>query len=871
MSKPRFFVAAALSLLCLSAALACQQKHGSDCAVVPAPFDTTTCPPAAEPVPEGGLAWKTESVSPDADTSGDMFPLRSIEVTTRVSGPVALVKVHQVFGNRSKVPSEAVYMFPLPHKSAVRAMVMRTRDRVVRAQIQRRDDARRTYEDAARQGRQASLLEQERDDIFTQSVANIMPGDTIGVDIELAMPLAHVGGWTEFVFPTVVGPRFCPPGKVPDMGRIGAPRLPPGMKPPQRLAISVALEPGFPVLALESPTHCLRMSGSSTGAGTWNGPVSVQLKPGGDIPNRDFVLRWKTRQAQASATVLTDKEGAEGHFLVEIQPPAVPGADNSTPKELVFLVDQSGSMGGQPLDLVKAAMRKALEGMEPRDRFQIIGFSNTTRSFAKAPVPASERNIREGIAWVEALEADGGTMMLDGLREAFAVPVSKGALRIIAMMTDGYVGNEPEIVSFVRSSMDSETRAFGFGVGSSVNRSFLDDYAKAGKGATEYVTLHEAPDSAVARFEGRIRRPVLTGIRLTWHGIDAQAVLPDPVPDLFDGDGLLVTGRFRGAARGSLTVEGKVNGQKLVLDVPVDLSAATPRPEIGSLWARSRIAQIVETSGEWPAPDSVEAITQVALRYRLMSKYTSFVAVDDSVVNQSGQMVKRQVPLPLPDGVSPSALGGGADQMIGSPSEGGATEMRSVAWAPSSPQATMSNSVMDRVMAVDESSSGGDRMAGFGDKRLLAGGGGSISRQSKMGGVGLGTAGPSGFGGGQASSARARITPPKPSDIELGGETVSRSPESILRVIRAHLGGIQYTFQKHLRRDSTLGGKISLKFTIAPSGDIIAITVVSSNTGSAVLDQEILDKARRMKFDTVERGNTTVTYQFVLDRLSGNP
>jgi len=860
MSKPRLLGAAALSLLCLSAAIACKQTPATDCAVPPTPLDTSTCPPASEAPPEGGLAWKTESVKPDADTAGDVFPLRSIEVTTRVSGPVALVKVHQVFGNRSAVPTEAVYLFPLPHKAAVRDMVMRTRDRVVRAQIQRRDDARRTYEDAARQGRQASLLEQERDDVFTQSVANLMPGDTIGVDIELVMPLAHVGGWTEFVFPTVVGPRFCPPGKVPDMGRIGAPRLPPGMKPPQKLAISVDVDPGFPIQAMESPTHCLRMSGTSTGTGGWSGPVAVQLKPGGEIPDRDFVLRWKTRQAQASASVVADKEGSEGHFLVEIQPPAVPGEGNSTPKELVFLVDQSGSMGGEPIALVKQAMRKALEGMERRDRFQIIGFSSTTRSFAAAPVEATPDHVREGVAWVESLDANGGTMMLDGLKAAFAVPVSPGSLRIVAMMTDGYIGNETEIVEYVRSAMGATSRAFGFGVGSSVNRAFLDAYAKAGKGATEYVTLQEAPDSAVARFEGRIRRPVLTNIKLSWHGIDAQAVLPDPVPDLFDGDGLLVTGRFRTAARGSLTVEGTVNGRKLSLEVPVDLSAATPRPEIGSLWARSRIAQITEGSGEWPAPDSVEAITQTALRYRLMSKYTSFVAVDDSVVNQSGKMVRRDVPLPLPAGVGPGALGGGSDKMMSMPSEGGSTEMRSVAWAPSSPAATMSNSVMDRI------SSGEDRMAGVGGV-TLGGGGGSMTVRGQ-GGVGLGAGGRAGFGG-KASSTRARIAPPRPSDIELGGEAGSRSPESILRVIRAHLGGFQYAYQKHLRADSTLGGKISLKFTIAPSGDIVAISVVASNTGSAALDQEILDKARRMKFDAIAKGNVTVTYQFVLDKTSG--
>lgn len=885
MSKRRFLGAAALLAFSLFAPTSCKHPVSIGSAASANPADLNQCPP------DGPLAWKTDNVISTTDSVQDLFPLRSIDVTTRVSGPVAYVKVHQVFGNGNKVPVEAVYLFPLPHKAAVRDMAIRTHERVIRAVIQRRDDARRTYEDASRRGKQASLLEQQRDDVFTQSVANIMPGDTIGVDIELVVPLVHADGWTEFAFPTVVGPRFCPPGKVPDMGKIGAPRLPTGMAPPQKLTMNVKLDAGFPVQALESPTHCLRTEGKQDAESIWHGPVSVSLKPGGVIPNRDFVLRWKTRQEQSSATVLADGEETDGHFLVELQPPAIPGDENSTAKELVFLVDQSGSMDGAPLDLVKQAMRKALENMEPRDRFQIIGFSSTAQFFAQAPVPATKSNIKSGIAWVNALDANGGTMMLEGLHAAFAVPVNKQSLRIIAMMTDGYIGNEQEITAYVAKEMDENTRAFGFGVGSSVNRSFLADFAKAGKGHTEFVTLDEQPDSAVERFHNKIRRPILTGITFSWSGVEASSVLPNPVPDLFDGDGLVITGKYAKAASGTLTIKGKVAGRKVSMDVPVDFRKAESKPEIGSLWARARIAQLQGAENEYLPADSIEALTQVALRYRLMSRYTSFVAVDEQVVNKGGKQEKVDVPLPLPDGVKESALGGGADRLMSAPAEGGATEARTVAWPPSSPSAVMMQPVTDRVQTDMDGLIGEDvspSQANMVDV-ILAGGGGTISkgdrggrgaggdveRMAGSGGMGLGNGGRSGMGTSPKKGVmapvgkplmRGNIAPPKPSDVELGGEAGIRSPESILRVIRQHIGGFRYSYAKFLRDNPNLGGKITLKFTIAPSGDIIAIQIVSSNTGEPILDAEIMGKAKRMKFDQIEKGNVTVTYTFTLDK-----
>lgn len=813
-------------VLCLLLGAGCRRPSAmSHAAASPAVTRTDTLLSVPGCGPSYGPATGTDPVATAAEPGDDPFPLRSVSVCAEVSGPVAHVTIHEVFGNRSKVPTEAVYVFPLPHRAAVHGMSIRTGGRTVRAVIQRREEARATYEQASSQGKTASLLEQQRPDVFTQSVANLMPGDTIGVDLELDMPLAHAGEWTEFVFPTVVGPRFCPLGKVPDMGKIGAPRLPPGMAAPQALDVQVRLDAGFPVLALESPTHGVASQGRRNGSGSWEGAVEVRLDRGASVPDRDYVLRWKTRMPAASATVLVDGDGKDGHFLLELQPPSRPDAANTTPKELVFLVDQSGSMGGEPIALVKRAMRKALEAMEPRDRFQIIGFSSSVVRFAPQPVTASKANVAKGLSWVDGLSADGGTYMLDGVREAMSTPVAEGSLRILAMMTDGYIGNESEILAWVSKHLDRRTRTFAFGVGSSVNRSFLYEFGSAGGGKTEFVTLDEDPAEAVERFRNRIDRPVLTDVHLDWHGLEVASVTPMRVPDLFAGEPLAIAGKFQAAGSGHVTVHGRVAGEAVSLDVPVDFKRAQAHPGLGTLWARGRIEEMSRAGSHQPGGDTVELMTRLALDYRLMSPWTSFVAVSDSVVNQGGRQRRVSVPLPMPRGVAPSALGGGSDRM---------TEARSVAWPPSAPGSAMGASVLSNGGVLGEASDPAEENV---VDAILAGGGGGIKR--------------------------AKIAPPKPMDVELGGEAGVRSPESILRVIRQHQGGWNYTYRKYLREHPGVTGKIRLKFTIAPSGDIVAIQVTASTTGAAPLDEAIRDRARLMRFDPIEKGKVTVTY--VLD------
>lgn len=839
--------------------------------------------------------WEEESEEPIAQPAtddarwteqpgggSDPFPLKSIHVSTRISGTVAHVEVDQVFGNRNTKPVTAVYVFPLPHQAAIHDLSIRMGNKVVRAKIQRKADARRTYETAARQGKTATLLEQERPNLFQQSVANIMPGQELTVRTVMDMPVAPNGDMTEFVFPTAVGPRFCPPGSVPDMGKIGAPRLPAGMAPPQRLSMEVVLDAGVPVSEIVSPSHRLSVSGT----GNWRGPVALRLRDGATIPNKDFLLRWKARGDRPLASVVTDGNGGKGHFLLQVQPPRLGNRSQTSGKELVFLVDRSGSMSGEPLELVKRAMRKALRQMDPRDKFRIVSFSDDASAFESSAVQATSENVAKGVAFVDAMRAGGGTWMLNGFHEAFQHKPGPGELRIVCLMSDGFIGNEHEILQAVEREMGDRTRVFALGVGSSVNRWFLEELAVRGNGKAQVATLDEDPAEKVEKFLETVRRPVLTGVRLEWKGVQIADQVPAKVPDLFDGEPLVVTGRFLSDRAGSVVVHGECNGQALRLEVPVDPTTGENNGAVSSLWARARIAELERSNRGNPDASTVEEMTKLALEHRLASQYTSFVAVVEKVVNKDGKAATVEVPQALPQGVTENALGGGADKMMavsgtayGSMAAGGATEARSVAWPASSPSATMRSSVMASIDDKPEGFLGEDvdpSQSNMVDV-ILAGGGGSIKkgeqggrgasggdRMATVGGTGLGTGGRAGFGTGAA--ARAKVAPPKVSDIELGGEAGSRSPESILRVIRAHLGGFRYSYEKVLRTNPEVGGTIVLKFTIGPSGDIVAISVAKSETGSAALDQEILDKAKRMKFDQIEKGNVTITYTFRLDK-----
>jgi Ca-activated chloride channel family protein len=564
------------------------------------------------------------------------FVLEHTDVRATVTGFVSSVVVTQEFSNPFPQPIEAVYVFPLPDDSAVDEMELTAGNRTIRAQIHKREDARRIYEQAKSEGRRAALLDQERPNIFTQSVANLLPGERVKVRLQYAAPLHYDDGVYTFNFPMTVGPRFIPgvglPGQsqgtgvVPDTDRVlDASRIsPPVARSGGDVSVRVHLEAGAPIEELTSGSHALQVSRASTTA-------DVSLASAAEIPNRDFILRWRVTGPQKRAALLASG-GAGGTFALLLMPEVRSAEPAPLPKEMIFVIDTSCSMSGPPLDAAKRAMRSAMEQMNPDDTFMLIDFADKASSFHDTPLPNLPNHVGRAIAYLQSLPASGGTNQLDGIERALRLPPDPKRLREVLLMTDGFIGNETEIFSAAQRDLGG-ARIFGFGVGNSVNHYLLSRLSQVGRGFYQYVRPAEDPEPAVERFVRRIERPLLRDITIDWGGLDVSDVLPRAVPDLFDAQPVIVMGRYRSPGRGIATVSGTRDGKReslqVVLDLPVNDGAA---PGLKAMWARARIEELMQQQHDGERAEIVRDVTTLGLEYHLVTSYTSLVAADDQRV-----------------------------------------------------------------------------------------------------------------------------------------------------------------------------------------------------------------------------------------------
>ncbi len=599
------------------------------------------------------------------------FPLEHTDVHAEIVGNVARVEVTQHFHNPYDKKIEAVYVFPLPNRAAVDDMEIHVGDRTVKGIIKKRDEARRIYEQAKKSGHVAALLDQERTNIFTQSVANILPGNKIQVRIRYFETLPFVDNDYTFSFPMVVGPRFIPgdpsSGKergwspdttdVPDASRITPPVLEPGQRSGHDISLKVSLDAGVELADLTSPSHKVDIDRQTKNL------AQIELEQGDSIPNKDFVLRYRLKGNGPQLVFLPHRSNEDGYFLMLLQPEAQPAPDKITPKEMVFVVDGSGSMRGFPMDKVKEAMRYSLKNLNPEDTFQIIKFSNRAETFSPAPVEATEANIQQGLGYIEGLSGRGGTIMLEGIRTALSPPEDPERLRIISFMTDGYIGNENQILAYLEKNLGG-ARLFSFGIGSSVNRYLLDKMAEFGRGAVEYVLLKDNSEEPVERFYERVRNPYLTDIEIDWGGASVESVYPKRVPDLFVGQPVVLHGRYAQHGKATLTLRARLGGKPYQQKVDITFPRKHEEGEaIGTLWARARIEELSNRQIAEPKPEIVDEITRVALEHRLVSAYTSFVAVEERIVTGSDEPVLVEVPVEMPDGVSYEGVFGGEARM----------------------------------------------------------------------------------------------------------------------------------------------------------------------------------------------------------------
>ncbi|MFH0910435.1 MAG: VIT domain-containing protein [Planctomycetota bacterium] len=585
------------------------------------------------------------------------LPLKHTDVKARVEAFLATVQVKQEYENPYEEKIEAVYVFPLPQDAAVTDFLLVIGDRRIRGMIREKEEAKRIYEEAGARGFRAALLTQERPNIFTQKVANIEPKKKIDVEMTYFSPLRYGDGEYEFVFPMVVGPRFNPPGSTQGVGAVARGEggrsgqateveyLKPGERSGHDIALSLEIDAGVKIEAVVSRSHAVTVRRPAASL------AFVTLDPSDAIPNKDFVLRYRLSGEQPKAALLTQHAEDGDYFALFLMPPDDLKKLPRIPREMVFVLDCSGSMSGAPLAKAKEAMRRCLAGLTPEDTFQIIRFSDSASSLGKDPVPATPENVRNGLAYLESLNSEGGTMAIEGIKAALDFPHDESRFRIVSFMTDGYIGNEDEILAAVKAGV-GPARIFSFGVGFAVNRYLLDNMARLGRGAVAYVGLRDDAGAEVDHFYERASRPALADIQIDWGEATVTDQYPEALPDLFAGRPLLITGKYECDKPSEIRVTGREGKETIsyALSLQTD-EEETEREGIRTLWARCRIADLSVREISNPTPELKKEVTDTSLAYKLLCRYTAFLAVDGSAPTEGGQGLSVAVPVPVPEGV----------------------------------------------------------------------------------------------------------------------------------------------------------------------------------------------------------------------------
>ncbi len=615
-------------------------------------------------------------VGKDGKPAG-FVPLKHTGIKTEISGFVARTEVTQEFENALPNAVEAIYVFPLPHDSAVDGMTMTVGQREIRAVIKEREEARQIYEAARNAGHTAALLDQECPNIFTQSVTNIPPGGTVTIKLSVIELLKYEAGVYQFAFPLVVGPRYIPgaptgppdrgtmpnTNQVPDASHISPPVAgihTDGINAGHDVSMEVTLAAGVPVGDVESPSH--KIFADRTG------PDSYHVKLADDLvlPDKDFILKYKVAGAGISDAVLAHSDKSGGYFTLILQPPEKPAEESLVPRQLIFVLDTSGSMWGYPIEMAKKTIARALDNLRKDETFNLITFSGDTRILFPEPVPATAENVAKAKQVLAGAYGSGGTEMMTAIRTALGddagagKPMEADPVRVVCFMTDGYVGNDAEIIAEVKKHTDA--RVFSFGIGTAVNRFLLAKMAEEGHGDVEFVTAPGEAQAAADRFYERVHSPVLTNISIDWNGLPVTEVYPREVRDLFSSKPIIITGRFTGNPAGRITIKGYQGTGDFSRTIPVDFSAAgEANAALEKIWARHKVEDLMsqDWSGIQRGNSAHKAeIIQVGLEHSLATQYTSFVAVEEQTVVKDGKPVRIEVPVELPQGVSPLAVPG---------------------------------------------------------------------------------------------------------------------------------------------------------------------------------------------------------------------
>ncbi len=741
-------------------------------------------------------------------------PLKHTSVKTDISGFLARVTVSQEFENNFSVPIEAVYTFPLSNNSAVDTMTMKIGTRIISGKIMKREDARKVYEQAKTEGKIASLLDQERPNIFTQSVANILPNEKIVIEISYVETLKYEDGSYEFVFPMTVAPRYIP-GSVKDAAKISPPIA--KERGGHDISLEVNLDAGVPIEEIRSNSHQVETLNLSPNN------AKITLTDEDKIPNKDFVLRYDVTGKRIEDAIFTHRRERGGFFTLILQPPDKFQTEDVTPKEIVFVLDTSGSMSGFPIEKAKEAMKLSLDGLYPNDTFNLITFAGDTAILFDKPVLAIQANLEKAQAFLESRQGSGGTEMMTAIKAALAPSDETNHIRIVCFMTDGAVGNDTEIIAEVQKHKNA--RVFSFGIGSSVNRFLLDKIAEEGNGEAEYVALTDDGSKAAKKFYERVRTPLLTDVSIDWNGLPVADVYPNKIRDLFSAKPVILHGRYTKAASGTIRLKGKVSGQDFVREITVNLpETETANDVLATLWARTRIDELTKQDYNNPNVEVQKTITNIGLEFRLLTQFTSFVAVEEIIRTVGGMPKRFEVPVNLPEGMEQDS------------SENGLTTSEQLGL----------NNRQSRINSPNSTSKMRNK---------------KVSKASSVGyGNGNGTGSGSGLAGVLSTTSNtiysASLPPPSPPKSTSGGVVNGRATVLVKPIYPAAARAVRAS------------GAVNVQVLIDESGNVIAASAI---LGHPLLRQLAEQSALKSKFMPTMLSGVAVKYSGIIVYNFGNP
>src|SRR5215475_1253680 len=594
-------------------------------------------------------------------------PRVATDIDITVSGPTSRARVTQIFDNPTKEWVEAVYVNPLPDGGAVDTLKMVIGDRFVIGDVKERGEAKAIYEDARQTGRKATLFEQERPNIFTNSVANIGPGERVVVQIEYQEPVHRSGNTSSLRVPLVVAPRYHPApvvqtvdfnndgggwGRatnqpVPDRDRITPPVLDPRVTVPTNpVAITVHLNAGFPLGEVKSHYHAVNVDAPAADARI------IRLDSKVTPADRDFELTWTPAATDApSVGLFGEHVGNADYVLALVTPPSMADAvKEAPPRENVFVIDNSGSMGGTSIMQAKASLLFALGRLKPNDRFNVIRFDHTMEALFTDTVSADVDNVARATQFVSAIQARGGTEMVPPMKAALTDRRGETSpyLRQVVFLTDGEIGNEQELFDTI-AAMRGRSRVFMVGIGSAPNSFLMTRASELGRGTFTHIGSIDQVQERMRELIEKLESPVVTGLTATYVG-GAMDATPDALPDLYRGEPIVIAARL-GAADGQLEIKGMIGARPWTVTLPV--AKAAEGTGLSKLWARRKItdAEMAHRLNQASAEETDKRILGLALEHHLVSRLTSLVAVDATPSRPEGaRLTRAELPLNLPAG-----------------------------------------------------------------------------------------------------------------------------------------------------------------------------------------------------------------------------